>query len=133
VDAEELDRITKLRCSRLSELPGLSVTAVFPVSALEGVPRTIAQQQARHLVEWVDSGRVVLHVVPSGSILVVPTSPIMLFRLGSGEVVATSDYAVGSVTVAPEAHERLNTLYTAALAASLPADLSLAALKDIYG
>lgn len=129
---EELDRLTKLRCERLNELSNLSVTAVFPLSALTGLPSAVVKQQARHLVEWVDTGRVVLHVVPTGSILIVPTSPVMLFRLRTGDLVITSDYADGSVTLNSDTHERVSSLFTAALAASLPFDLSLAALKDLY-
>ncbi|MFC7330675.1 helix-turn-helix domain-containing protein [Marinactinospora rubrisoli] len=130
---EELDRLTKLRCGRLSELTDLQrVTAVFPLSAVTGMPDEVAKQQAQHLLEWVDTGRVVLHVVPIGSILVVPTTPLMLFRLRSGDLVITSDYEDGSVTLSTDTHERISARFTAALAASLPVDLSLAALKDLY-
>lgn len=128
---EELDRLTQLRCGRLDDLPELSVTAVFPMSALAGVPEDVAKQQAQHLLSWAQTGRVVLHVVPTGSVLIVPTSPIMLFRLKSGELVITSDHADGSVTLTSDAHERVGALFTAALAASLPVGLSLAALKDL--
>ncbi|MFC3997326.1 Scr1 family TA system antitoxin-like transcriptional regulator [Nocardiopsis sediminis] len=130
--SEELDQLTKLRCDRLGELPDLRVTAVFPLSALTGLPDGIAKEQSRHLVEWAATGRVALHVVPTGSIMVVPTSPVMLFRLRGGDLVITSDYADGSVTMTPDTHERVSVLFTAALAASLPVDLSLAALKDVY-
>ncbi|GAA4894762.1 Scr1 family TA system antitoxin-like transcriptional regulator [Streptomonospora salina] len=131
-ESDELDRLTNLRCQRLRDLPQLSITAVFPLSAVAGVPTAIAQQQARYLVEWADTDRVAVHVVPSGSTMPVPTSPLMLFRLRSGEQVVTSDYADGSVTLDPDTHERMGTLFTTALAASLPGDLSVAALKDIY-
>ena len=128
---EELDQLTKLRCERLEELADLSVTAVFPLTALTGVPEDVAKQQVRHLLSWAESERITLHAVPSGASLVVPTSPIMLFRLRSGELVITSDHADGSVTLTSDTHERVSALFTAALAASLPAELSLTALKEL--
>lgn len=131
LSGEEIERLTQLRCGRLSELSDLRVTAVFPVSALTGFPQDIASAQADYLLRWAGTGRVAIHLVPEGSILVVPTSPIMLFRLHKGDLVITSDYADGSVTLASDAHERVAALFSASLAASLPTGLSLSALKDI--
>lgn len=131
VPTEEIERLTQLRCGRLVELSDLRVSAVFPISALKGFPRDIIVAQAKYLLGWAEAGRVTIHLVPEGSILMVPTSPIMLFRLRSGELVITSDHADGSVTLRSDAHDRVSALFSASLAASLPAELSLAALKDL--
>lgn len=129
--AEEIKRLTRLRCGRLTDLSDLRVSSVFPMSALKGFPKDIAAAQANYLLDWAATGRVAIHLVPEGGILMVPTSPIMLFRLRNGELVMTSDHADGSVTLRPDAHERVSALFSASLAASLPTELSLDALKDL--
>lgn len=131
VSAEEIARLTQLRCGRLAELSEMRVSAVFPMSAIKGFPKGIAAAQAGYLLDWADTGRVAIHLVPEGAILMVPTSPIMLFRLRNGELMITSDHADGSVTLRSDAHERVSALFSASLAASLPTELSLAALKDL--
>lgn len=127
----EIDHRTKHRCERLDQLPDLRVTAVFPLDGITGVPPEIAANQAQHLMKWAGSERVTLHLVPAGHVMVVPTSPIMLFRMRDGELVATSDHADGSVTLKAGSHERISALFSASLAASLPARFSLEALKEI--
>jgi len=128
---DEIERLTAMRCERLEELPGLAVTAVFPLTALTGFPKDVATPQARRLLTWAEGGRVVLHVVPDGVTLPVPGSPIMMFRMVGGETVIASDYVSGSVTLPPDKHELVAPQFTAALAASLPRDLSLAALERL--
>lgn len=128
---EEIERLVALRCDRLAELEKLRVTAVFPLSAVSGVPPSITRSQVQHLLTWVDTGRVTLHVVPAGTTMLVPTAPIMLFSLEGGDLAVTSDHGIGNVTVLPDHHERARSLVTAALAASLPMDISLEHLKDL--
>jgi hypothetical protein len=128
---DEIARLVQMRCGRLEQLSDLRVSAVFPIMGITGVPREIAVDQARHLLDWAGTGRVTIQLVPQGHVLPVPTSPVMLFRQRSGELVATSDHADGNVTLAADAHDRVSALFTASLAASLPARLSLDALKDI--
>lgn len=128
---EEIAGLTKLRTERLDQLPGLRVTAVFPVTALTGMEETIRREQAAHLLDLIGSGRVVVHLVPEGSILVEPPSTMMAFRLHSGELVITSDNPDGNVIHAAHSHERLHALMTDALAVALPARHSLDALREL--
>ncbi|MFC7743387.1 Scr1 family TA system antitoxin-like transcriptional regulator [Nocardiopsis composta] len=129
--ADELDRLVELRCGRLAELDDLQVTAVFPLSAVSGVPEPVRRMQVGHLLRWVDTGRVAVHIVPDGTALLVPTSPLMVFKLRSGELAVASDHADGNVVHEPEAHDRLMSWFTSALAASLPVTLSLEALGNL--
>lgn len=128
---EEIAGLTKLRTERLDQLPGLRVTAVFPVTALTGMEETIRREQAARLLDLIGSGRVVVHLVPEGSILVEPPSTMMAFRLHSGELVITSDNPDGNVIHAAHSHERLHALMTDALAVALPARHSLDALREL--
>lgn len=131
VTPEELDRLVSLRTNRLRELSTLEVVAVFPVSAVTSLPADIAPTQAAYLVEWVNSGRVAVHLVPEGSTLFGPASPLMLFRLRSGELAAVSDHADGNVIHEDPTHDRLVAQATSALAASLPVSHSLEALRNM--
>jgi hypothetical protein len=128
---EEIARLIKLRTERLDQLPRLRVTAVFPVTALTGVDETIRREQVAHLLDLVGSGRVVVHLVPEGSILLEPPSTTMAFRLYSGELVITSDNPDGNVIHAAHTHERLHALLTGALAVALPVRHSLEALREL--
>ncbi len=60
-----------------------------------------------------------------------PPTPMMAFRLRSGEVVITSDNPDGNVTHAAHMHERLHALITGALAVALPARHSPEALREL--
>ncbi|MFC9086661.1 helix-turn-helix domain-containing protein [Nocardiopsis dassonvillei] len=128
---EEITKLTKLRVERFDQLPGLRVTAVFPVTALTGVDEAIRREQAARLLDLIGSGRVVVHLVPEGSMLMEPTTPMMAFRLHSGELVITSDNPDGNVIHASHSHERLHALITGTLALALPARHSLDALREL--
>jgi hypothetical protein len=128
---EEIAQLTKLRTERLEQLPRLRVTAVFPVTALTGVDEKIRREQVARLLRVVATGRVVVHLVPEGSILIDPTTPMMAFRLDSGELVITSDNPDGNVIHATHTLERLYSLVTGALAVALPARHSLEILRDL--
>ncbi|WP_436851749.1 Scr1 family TA system antitoxin-like transcriptional regulator [Nocardiopsis dassonvillei] len=128
---EDLARLVSVRCERLAALEELDVTAVFPASAVSGLPEPIRKDQAAHLVKWMDSGRVAVHLVPEGSALLVPASPLMLYALRSGERVIASDHAGGTVICAADMHDAMAALGTAALAASLPVTLSREALEPL--
>jgi hypothetical protein len=107
---EEIAQLTKLRTERLAQLPKLRVTAVFPVTALTGVDDRVRKEQVARLLDLIASERVVVHLVPEGSILIDPASPMMAFRLHSGELVITSDNPDGNVIHAAHTHERLYAL-----------------------
>ncbi|NYH51886.1 transcriptional regulator with XRE-family HTH domain [Nocardiopsis arvandica] len=128
---EEIVRLTKIRAQVFGQLPRLRITAVFPMTALTGVDEAIRREQVAHLLDLVGSGRVVVHLVPEGSILMEPPTPMMAFRLHSGELVITSDNADGNVIHAAHTHERLHVLITGALAVALPARHSLEALREL--
>jgi transcriptional regulator with XRE-family HTH domain len=128
---EEIARLTKVRAEVFGQLSRLRIKAVFPMTALTGVDEEIRKEQVAHLLALSGSGRVEVHLVPEGSILMEPPSPMMAFRLNSGEQVITSDNADGNVIHASHAHERLHALITGALAVALPARLSLEALREL--
>ncbi|MEE2036948.1 Scr1 family TA system antitoxin-like transcriptional regulator [Nocardiopsis sp. CT-R113] len=129
--AEDLARLVKLRTERLGELSDLEVIAVFPVAAVSGLPASLRRTQAAYLLEWVETGRVAVHLVPEGTILLGPTSPLMLFRLRTGELAVVSDHADGNVIHEEPTHDRLSSQATSALAASLPLALSLDVLRTL--
>jgi hypothetical protein len=128
---EEVDRLTKLRTERLSQLPRLRVTAIFPVTALTGVPDEVRKEQVAHLLGLIDKGRVEVHLVPEGSLMLGLVSPLMVFRLHSGDAAVSSDHVSGSVIYEPDQYDRLTSLITGALAVALPAGHSLEVLKEL--
>lgn len=129
--SDDLDRLVALRTGRLKELPELEVTAVFPVTAVSALAEPFRRAQALHLMEWVETGRVGVHLVPEGTTLLAPSAPLMLFRLTSGELAAVSDHADGNVIHEDSSHDRLSSQATAALAASLPLTFSLEVLRKL--
>ena len=130
-DTDELDRLVALRCGRLADLPQLRVTAVFPLAAVTQMPPAIREAQAACLLEWADTERVRVHVIPEGTPMLVPAAPLMAFRLRSGESAIISDHADGNVVHGTESSERLAGQITTALAASLPESLSTEALRSL--
>ncbi|WP_017569122.1 helix-turn-helix domain-containing protein [Nocardiopsis halotolerans] len=128
---KELDRLVALRTGRLEELPELEVTAVFPVAAVSGLPGALRRAQVSYLIEWIETGRVAVHLVPEGTTLLGPSAPLMLFRLESGELAVVSDHADGNVFHEDGTHDRLSSQATTALAASLPLALSLDVLRKL--
>lgn len=128
---DELDQLVSLRTNRLMELPELQVVAVFPASAVRALPGELPAVQAAYLIEWVNSGRVSVHLVPEETLLLGPTSPVMLFRMQGGELAVVTDHADGNVTLEDHTHERLEAQATNALAASLPLSHSLEALRTM--
>jgi hypothetical protein len=111
------------------ELPDLAVTAVFPAAALVCLPEHLRSAQAQYFIEWVETGRVTLHLVPEGMTLLVPAAPVMVFRLRTGDTAITSDHADGNFVYDESRHARVSGEMTAALAASLPHPLSVDILR----
>jgi transcriptional regulator with XRE-family HTH domain len=129
---KEIEYLTHVRTRRLGELPGLRITSVFPVTALTGSPEKVRQAQAQHLLTVIRKRDVSVHVVPEGSILAAVTSPLLVFRLRSGETVISSDHVDGNVIYEnSEGYDRLASLITGALAASLPAEHSRQVLEGL--
>lgn len=125
----DVDRLVRLRCQRLEQLPELRMTAVFPVSALDAFSAQVRTEQVETLRGWAGSGRVSVHLVPKGPVLVVPVAPVMVFRFASGELAVSSDHATGTVLADASMHPRLTSMVSTALASALPAALSLEALE----
>jgi transcriptional regulator with XRE-family HTH domain len=127
---EEIAHLTKVRTRRFVELPKLRVTAVFPVTSLTWAEEGIRQRQAAHLLELTKSRSVEIHLVPEGALLAGVTSPLLVFRLRSGETVISSDHIDGNV-IYEENYDRLTSLITGAMALSLPAQHSLKILEGM--
>jgi transcriptional regulator with XRE-family HTH domain len=128
---EEIARLARIRTERLPQLPQLRITAVFPIYGITSFDDTVRMEQARHLTTLAEEGRVRLHLVPEGSLLLGVTSPVLVFRLDSGETVISSDHLDGNVIYDADRNDRLSALVTGAMADALPARLSLEALKDL--
>lgn len=126
---EEIARLVSLRCERLAELPDLRVTAVFPAAAVSGLAPTLRAAQARALLSWAETDRVMLHLVPEGTTLLVPAAPLMVFRLRTGDLAVVSDHADGNVIHEADSHDRLSVEATAAIGAALPHQASLEELR----
>lgn len=123
------DRVAA-RCRVLDTVGGdVRITAVFPRAALECVPATVAQAQAAHLVDLVDTGRVTVHLVgPPG--LVGVGGPFSVYRLQDGGQAATTDHAVGSVVVGPSDVAFLLDVARAALGDADSSTVSTLHLKE---
>lgn len=128
---KDLAHLVALRCGRLAELPELEVTAVFPATAVGGLPPAIRRDQAVHLLKWSETGRVTLLLAPPGAAMTVPAAPLMIYRLQSGERVLATDHADGTVVLTADAAERVDALATASLASAMPAASSLEYLENL--
>ncbi|WP_436886252.1 Scr1 family TA system antitoxin-like transcriptional regulator [Nocardiopsis dassonvillei] len=130
--AKEIDRLTALRCGRLEQVPDLQITAVFPVSALTTFPEEARKEQAAHLLRLLDSGRVRVLIIPEGTILVGLPSPLLVFRLRDGSIVASSDHANGNIVYREgEGLERLTELAKRFMQSALPARESRKVLEEL--
>ncbi|MBR8741073.1 Scr1 family TA system antitoxin-like transcriptional regulator [Nocardiopsis sp. MG754419] len=118
---EQIAHLTQVRTTRLNELPRLRVAAVFPVTALLGSPPQTHKAQALHLLRLMEERSVSIHLVPEGSILATITSPLLVFRLHSGETVVSSDHVNGNVIYDDSDPEQTASLIMGAMAVSLPA------------
>ncbi|WP_028649019.1 Scr1 family TA system antitoxin-like transcriptional regulator [Nocardiopsis sp. CNT312] len=127
----EIERLAQIRTQRLGQLPELRITAVFPVYGITGFDGAVRAEQARHLVELTEQGRLRVHLVPEGAILLSVTSPVLVFRLDTGETVISSDHIYGNVVYDADRNDQLAALVTGAMAEALPARLSLQALKEL--
>lgn len=127
---EHLDQLVALRCERLEELPDLLVKTVFPAAAVAGLPEPDRRDQASHLLNWVATERVTMHLIPEGTVMLAPTSPLMVYSMRENEIVVASDHALGTVIHA-DAHNRAEVFSSAALGAALPPSLSIDLLESL--
>jgi transcriptional regulator with XRE-family HTH domain len=127
----ELEEQVTNRTDRLSQLTGLHVTAVFPLAAVADLPEELRQEQAQHLLGWIATGRVRVHLVPAGIVLPAPVAPLFLFALGTGESVAVSEHVLGAEVLRDDLWPRAVSLYDVALSESLPVSLSRTELERL--
>lgn len=119
--------MAKHRAQRLGQLHA-EVSAVFPLAALTGLPRTVADAQVEHLLSLPD--RVTVHLLPESSLLLGIPGPFMLFTLPPNRQVVTSDHLEGSVVHPGASVGRAAEILRDALALALPPSLSTGALKE---
>ncbi|WP_431871930.1 Scr1 family TA system antitoxin-like transcriptional regulator [Nocardiopsis eucommiae] len=130
--AKEHERLAKLRCERIDQVPDLRVTAVFPVAALTTFPENARKEQAAHLLKLTESGRVRVLVIPDGTLLVGLPSPLLVFRMRDGSTVASSDHANGNrVYRDGEGLERLAELVKRFMQSALPDRESRKVLEEL--
>ncbi|KOX07842.1 helix-turn-helix transcriptional regulator [Nocardiopsis sp. NRRL B-16309] len=135
---EEISRLVAARCQRYDRLRRKNdpdVTAVFPQTALTCVAEEIRVEQAEHLLSLLEGGKVRVHIVPEGSLLVGVIAPLFMVRLFDGSRAASSDMNTGIVMHEddgePNGFERLSELVKRAMGAALPVDQSVRMLKEM--
>ncbi len=128
---DEIDNLVKLRCGRLNQLRELAVTAVFPVLGIRAFGEETQREQASHLLSWAATGRVIVLLVPDGTVLAGITSPLLVFTLQDGTMAASSDHISGNFIHDDESHPRLTSLVKGALSSALPARESREILEGL--
>lgn len=135
IDQDTVDRLVRLRCRRYAELRQYNdprVSAVFPYTALTAFPEHVRQEQAAHVAEMCEFGRLAVHLVPEGAFLWGVTSPMALYRLRGGGVTASSDHMSGNfLHGGADDWERLSEVAKHAFAAALPFDQSRKLVEDL--
>ncbi|MGW5875510.1 helix-turn-helix domain-containing protein [Nocardiopsis terrae] len=130
-----LEKLVSLRCGRYEKLRKANdpkVVAVFPETALTLVPAEVRVEQARHLLGLIDTGRVRVHLVPTGSLLLGVTSMLLVFHMYDGGIAVSSDHVDGNVIYEdPSGYMRLQGLVKQALGAALPVGQSRKALEKL--
>jgi transcriptional regulator with XRE-family HTH domain len=131
----DLERRVALRCGRYTQLRNQNdprITAVLPITALTCVPEAVRTEQVAHLLSLIDSGRVRIHSVPEGSILVGVTSMLLMFHLRDGGKVAASDHVDGATIYEDKrSYDRLHGLVKHAMGYALPPMQSRKVLEEL--
>ncbi|MGW8529451.1 Scr1 family TA system antitoxin-like transcriptional regulator [Nocardiopsis sp. NPDC055824] len=122
--------LAQLRSERLPQLD-TSVHAVFPATALLGVPEALRREQVSHLLALPDS--VTLHVLPERTVLLGIPGPFALYRLRDGREVATSDHLEADAIYGDSVLPRVRELLRDALAVALPPAMGHEELRRIHG
>lgn len=128
-----IESLVKVRCGQLAKLGDtLRVSATFPELGIAAVPDAARMEQATHLLKLIDTGRVVVHLVPRGSILAGVTSPYQVYLLRDGTRAATIDHTNGSVLVNESSGvTRLSELAKASLGWASSRDETVSRLKEL--
>lgn len=128
----EIEELSRIRVGQLAQMPSLRrATAVFPLMGITAFDDEVRKDQAQHLLTLGEAGRVRIHLVPEGSLLLSVTSPVLLFHLLDGELVMSSDHLDGNVIYDPDRTAALAPLIAEATAEALPARHSLEVLKGL--
>ncbi|MFE6304097.1 helix-turn-helix domain-containing protein [Nocardiopsis sp. NPDC057823] len=132
---EEIDRLVALRCGRYDRLRSANdplITAVFPETALTFAPEPARSAQVRHLLELSRQGRVTIHLIPAGTLLLGVTSMLLMFHLQDGGKAAVSDHVDGATLYEDtRTYDRLHGLVKRALGSALPTKQSLEVLENL--
>lgn len=131
----EIDRWVAARCGRLEVLlerrPDLTVTAVFPHSALTCVPDDVRKEQASHLMRLMRQDGVNVHLLPQGVYMLGVTAPVQLFRLEDQTVAVASDHIAGNAILENSSHLRVEALVRRCLASAMPSGGTRRMLKEL--
>ncbi len=132
---EEIERLVTLRSARYQYLVSKNdpdVVAVFPVTALTCVPDDVRKEQVAHLLSVSRREKVMVHLVPEGSILVGVTSMLLMFHLRDGGKAASADHVRGNVFYQETTgYDRLHGLVKRALGSALPTAQSREVLEKL--
>lgn len=135
VSDSQIEQWVAARCGRLKVLRECHhnplITAVFPYSALTCVPGRVRREQAVHLLDLIEQGRVEVHLLPQGVYLLGLTSPIKIFRLVDGAVAASTDHIAGNAILESGSHARMEALLRKGLASAMPLGETRRMLKEL--
>lgn len=133
--AKDIDHMVARRCARYEQLQAQNdprITAVFPVASLVCAPAPVRQEQAKHLLSLGDSDRVMVHLVPEGTVLMGIVSMLLMFHLKDGGQAAVSDHVAGAYIYEDKrVYPSLHALVKQALGCALPAKQSREALEKL--
>ncbi|MEV2278124.1 Scr1 family TA system antitoxin-like transcriptional regulator [Nocardiopsis sp. NPDC049922] len=121
LESAEIDRWVEARCARLEDLTQhhhlRSMSVLFPVAAMDCVPRDVAARQVEHL-RALDG--VTVYALPSARYLPGLTSPTQVYRLRDSTAVAVTEHLAGNFILGADRMPRIEALHRRALAATLP-------------
>jgi hypothetical protein len=106
------------------------ITAVFPRRAVANLPGPVRSDQVKRIRSITDGGRARVHLLPDDGVGPGLVSPLMLFHLRDGGIVAASEHNRGVVLHDnPTDHERLATQFQRALGGAMSAETSVSELE----
>ncbi|WP_106582719.1 helix-turn-helix domain-containing protein [Murinocardiopsis flavida] len=131
----EIKRLVSVRCSRYDLLRSRGnpwVIAVFPKTALTCVPEPVRTEQVAHLLSLIGSSKVLIHLLPEGTLLVGVTSMLLMFHLRDGGKAASADHVWGNVLYEEtSSYDQLDGLVKRSLGSALPPEQTRMALEEL--
>ena len=125
---EDVSRLARLRSERLGQLSA-DVSAVFPVTALTGVPESVRKAQVEHLVSLPE--RVSVHLLPEETLLLGIPGPFSLFQLADEREVTLADKLEGDEVYGDAILPRVRRLVRDAYQLALPHMASIEKLRGL--